>query len=253
MAKDPAFLFYYQDFLVGTAFMSNEQCGAYIRILCHMADKGTMTEEHMMIICNCQNIFDAIIGKFERRQDGRIFHKRIQAEVEKRRKYVESRKNNRSAGEKISSSYDQHMENENDNANQNPTTTNISNVPQKSREIFDLWNEFAGKQPKLRKAKVLNKSRAFKIQTRLKEELFDFKLILQAIEQQTFLINGNPNSEKHSAWRVDLDWIIHNDTNYIKVLEFKYADPDKPMPTKSRSQIEWENTQKYLTDLAKEG
>ena len=45
--KDPAFLLYYTDFLVGTAFMTNEEVGMYIRILCNIADKGSLTEYQM--------------------------------------------------------------------------------------------------------------------------------------------------------------------------------------------------------------
>ena len=51
MAQDPAFLFYFQDFLVGTDDMDNDEVGAYIRCLCHQAAKGCITEKHMMKIC----------------------------------------------------------------------------------------------------------------------------------------------------------------------------------------------------------
>lgn len=249
MPKDPAFLFYYQDFMFGTTFMTNEQRGAYIALICHAADKGTLTEAQMKIICSSQAVFDVVSEKFIRDENGRYYHKRVRDEISKRRNFVESRRLNRKTKGNMSSSYDQHMENENEDDKSTPHGPNNNNVPQPVQAVFDLWNAFAGKHTALRQAKVLNKTRRDKIRTRLKEELFDFKLILRAIEQQTFLIKGNPNSEKHSNWRVDLDWIIHNDTNYIKILEFKYADPSQPMPTKSRSQLEWEKTQKYLKDL----
>lgn len=45
MAKDPAFLFYSSDFLTGTMFMSNEQIGIYIRLLCAQHQHGAMIEE----------------------------------------------------------------------------------------------------------------------------------------------------------------------------------------------------------------
>lgn len=45
MAKDPAFLFYTSDFLTGTMFMSNEQLGIYIRLLCAQHQHGAMIEE----------------------------------------------------------------------------------------------------------------------------------------------------------------------------------------------------------------
>jgi len=51
MAKDPAILFYYQDFIVGTTFMTNAETGAYIRTLCHLADKGTITDVQIAMIC----------------------------------------------------------------------------------------------------------------------------------------------------------------------------------------------------------
>jgi len=40
MAKDPAFLFYPSDFLTGTMFMTNEQIGIYIRLLCSQHQHG---------------------------------------------------------------------------------------------------------------------------------------------------------------------------------------------------------------------
>ena len=40
MSKDPAILFYTQDFLVGTMMMSDEQVGQYIRLLCLQHQKG---------------------------------------------------------------------------------------------------------------------------------------------------------------------------------------------------------------------
>jgi len=43
MAKDPAFLFYYQDWLVGTYFLNRKEKGAYMDLLCYQADKGYLT------------------------------------------------------------------------------------------------------------------------------------------------------------------------------------------------------------------
>ena len=40
MAKDPAFLLYSSDFLTGTIFMSDEQVGIYIRLLCAQHQHG---------------------------------------------------------------------------------------------------------------------------------------------------------------------------------------------------------------------
>lgn len=130
MAKDPAFLFYYQDFLVGTDDMTNEEIGAYIRCLCNQASKGSINEKHMFKICLTQDVFDAVKSKFVQDTDGTFYNLRLREEIEKRKAYGESRRNNRKVKthekdmKNISSTYDsdmknisktyvQHMENEN--------------------------------------------------------------------------------------------------------------------------------------------
>jgi uncharacterized protein YdaU (DUF1376 family) len=45
MAKDPAFLFYTSDFLTGTMFMTNEQVGIYIRLLCSQHQHGGIIDK----------------------------------------------------------------------------------------------------------------------------------------------------------------------------------------------------------------
>lgn len=116
MAKDPAFLFYYQDFLVGTEFMSNEEIGIYIRMLCHLADKGTLAPEHMLSICKGHEFTNSLKSKFETDEKGNFFNPRLKDEILKRRLYAESRRKNASKKPKA---YAQHMEDENENENIN--------------------------------------------------------------------------------------------------------------------------------------
>ena len=101
MAKDPAFLFYYQDFLTGTDHFSNEEAGAYIRCLCHQAHKGYISEKHMLKICERQETQNAIMEKFEPAGKGKVFNDRMQQEVIKRRNYSESRRKNRTTNKDI--------------------------------------------------------------------------------------------------------------------------------------------------------
>ena len=120
MAKDPAFLFYYQDFLVGTDDMTNDEVGAYIRCLCHQASKGSLTDKHMMKICLSSDIYKSVASKFSVDQDGSLFNERLRIEVLKRAAFAESRRNNRLNSNKnkhmknISKTYVQHMEDENE-------------------------------------------------------------------------------------------------------------------------------------------
>jgi hypothetical protein len=132
MAKDPAFLFYYSDFLVGTDDLTNEETGAFIRCLCFQAAKGPLSEKHMIKICSSHDVHNAIKKKFTAQPDGTFLNERLQIEIEKRAAFSESRRQNRmnkgktKKSEKsnqnhinnISFSYDQHMENENENENE---------------------------------------------------------------------------------------------------------------------------------------
>lgn len=116
MSKDPAFLFYSSDFLVGTMTMTNEQVGKYIRLLCLQHQKGGyLSEKDMLSVCNA--IEEAIFVKFDKTIDGLFFNDRLNIETNKRKQYSQSRRNNRLSEKSedmsnISKSYDLHMENE---------------------------------------------------------------------------------------------------------------------------------------------
>ena len=101
MAKDPAFLFYYQDFLVGTDHFTNEETGAYIKCLCHQAHKGSISEKHMLKICLRQGVQKTVKEKFISDGNGGFFNERLHDEIERRRKYSESRRKNRKGKRKI--------------------------------------------------------------------------------------------------------------------------------------------------------
>jgi hypothetical protein len=124
MAQDPAFLFYYQDFLVGTDDMDNDEVGAYIRCLCHQASKGCISEKHMMKICLRQDVFNSVSQKFLRNEDGNYCNERLMLEISKRKAFAESRRNNRMKKTSVihvsntSKTYVPHMENENENENE---------------------------------------------------------------------------------------------------------------------------------------
>ena len=117
MPKDPAILFYYQDFIFGTSFMTNEQVGAYIRILSYLADKGNLKEEHIKTICKTQEVFKAVIEKLERNGDDSYHQKRLTEEVIKRRKYTEGRRKNLTNDKEMSPHMDAHMEDVNEDIN----------------------------------------------------------------------------------------------------------------------------------------
>lgn len=115
MAKDPAFLFYYQDFIVGTTFLTLEECGAYIRILCYMADMGHMSKTQIEKITGSLGFTNSLRSKFKVDLNSNFYNDRLDIEIEKRKSFCESRRSNRMSN--ICQSSVGHMENENENRN----------------------------------------------------------------------------------------------------------------------------------------
>ena len=149
MAKDPAFLFYSADFIVGTYEMTDEQVGRYIRLMCLQHQKGHLSESVVLSVMGGE-IDREVIGKLKRDDDGLYYNERLDEETSKRRKYSESRAKNRKGGavskshdnhmSNICNSYDEHMvnENENENVNVNETDKKIVKVKHKHGEYNNV-------------------------------------------------------------------------------------------------------------------
>lgn len=117
MAKDPAFLFYPNDWIGGTMGMTFEEKGAYMEVLMMQFNRGHMTEH--MIGLMIGHLWVKIMDKFEKDDDGLWYNSRLDEEKQKRQKYVKSRQNNKSGAnqyEKIQKNpvghMTSHMENE---------------------------------------------------------------------------------------------------------------------------------------------
>lgn len=109
MAKDPAFLFYSNDFLSGTFAMSDEQVGKYVRILCIQHQKYRLSEKELF---NLSGKDEDIISKFEKEQhEGKNYYYniRLREEATKRSKYTESRRKNLDKDKDINSHMPPHM------------------------------------------------------------------------------------------------------------------------------------------------
>ena len=122
MAKDPAVLFYTQDFLVGTITMNYEQRGKYITLLCLQHQKQKLTLKDLKIILTDEDI--EVAEKFPLQSDGFYYNLRMYEEAVKRKNYTESRRNNRKKKDDVDisllkQSYVNRMENENEDVNVN--------------------------------------------------------------------------------------------------------------------------------------
>jgi len=87
--KDPAFLFYTQDFIVGVQTMNFEERGKYITILSLMHQQGRMSEETISFLVGCISV--NLKSKFCVDENGLWYNKRLETETEKRKKFIESR------------------------------------------------------------------------------------------------------------------------------------------------------------------
>lgn len=93
MAKDPAFLFYPNDWIGGTMGMTFEEKGAYMELLMMQFNRGHMTTH--MIGQVVGQTWDKIKHKFKADQSGLFYNERLELEIFKRANYSKSRNNNR--------------------------------------------------------------------------------------------------------------------------------------------------------------
>jgi hypothetical protein len=139
--KDPAVLFYTQDFITGTILMSDEQRGKYIMLLCLQHQNGKLTERDMMKICGEKD--EDIWCKFYQ-EDGYFYNKRMLLETQKRNNYTESRRRNLKKIPHMDVHMDSHMENENENEDINKNENkNIEKREIKFRsEVFEYLEKY---------------------------------------------------------------------------------------------------------------
>jgi hypothetical protein len=218
--KDPAFLFYYQDFLVGTDEMTNEEVGAYIRCLCHQAHKGHISEKHMKNICNSSEVHNTIKSKFiSENNDGLFINSRLKLEIEKRQKYTESRSNNRKGKTKdskyISITYEKHMENENENENENEDVIKEENTCFSFNEFWNLYDKKEDRKKCEDKYKKLTESERMKIKSSLPLYLVTIKEKQYQKNPQTYLNGKCWNDEKYQPKEETKPLVAEKMYNYM--------------------------------------
>ena len=141
MAKDPAFLFYSQDFYTGVATLNWEERGKFISILCLMHQQGRMSEETIRFLVG--SVSDNLKSKFSIDQKGLWYNKRLEDEATKRNKFTESRRENgllggrpKAKGKPKQNHKVKHMGNHmgNENINENEI---VINTKKSKSEIFE--------------------------------------------------------------------------------------------------------------------
>lgn len=120
--KDPAFLFYPNDYIGGTMGMTFEEKGAYVELLMVQFNRGHMTKH--MINQTVGQLWESISTKFSQDENGLYYNIRLEVEQNKRKSFTETRRNNKLGNnqhtkkEEIQSGHmSSHMEDENEDVN----------------------------------------------------------------------------------------------------------------------------------------
>lgn len=225
--KDPAFLFYSSDFMIGTQFFTDEQVGKYVRLLCAQHQHGHLTKKQVQSICS--DFDEEVLSKFTIDSDGKYYQKRLKIEIEKRAKFSESRRQNASGGKKQKNTskasekhmYEhmhEHMGNEDEDVNENINETEkAAKVPIK--KIMEKYNSTCGSLPKI---KNISGDRETHVRARVKEYGLDAVYETFVIAGQSDFLTGNNDR----GWKATFDWLM-NTVNMSKVLERRYSNEKK--------------------------
>jgi uncharacterized protein YdaU (DUF1376 family) len=113
--KPPAFQFYPDDFLGGTAKFSDAEVGLYVRLLCAQWSEGGLTDDDADLRSygkpSAEGVtpIERIKAKFTKAEDGKLRQRRLEEEREKQRLYRESRSNNGKHGGRPSKACANHV------------------------------------------------------------------------------------------------------------------------------------------------
>jgi uncharacterized phage protein (TIGR02220 family) len=96
MGKDPAFMLYSQDFLVGVSDLTMEERGQYITMLCLQHQKGHLTKKNIQIAVG--NVSEDVMSKFVQDENEMYYNETLEAVIHKREAYSQSRSDNGKKG-----------------------------------------------------------------------------------------------------------------------------------------------------------
>jgi hypothetical protein len=91
-AKDPAFLFYPKDFLLGVANLTMEERGQYITLLCLQHQNGHLSKKTIWLALGSDLVIENsdVLKKFSVDVQGFYYQHRLEEEIEKRFKAAET-------------------------------------------------------------------------------------------------------------------------------------------------------------------
>lgn len=111
MAKDPAMLWYWNDWNSGTVTMTRHVKGCYIDLLHAQFNNGHLSINEIKTVLGSDfSTWPELQKKFKQDEKGLFFNERLELEQNKRKAFAESRRENRKKTSKTyDATYDKHM------------------------------------------------------------------------------------------------------------------------------------------------
>lgn len=187
MGKDPAFMLYSQDFLVGVSDLTMEERGQYITMLCLQHQKGHLTKKNIQIAVG--NVSEDVMSKFVKDENEMYYNETLETIINKREAYSQSRsENGKKGGRPKKEAQKNHNENQEKTiclpyvkAYENHTENENVNV---IKDVIDYLNNKLGTR-----YKYTTKDIQSHIKARLKEG-FEYKDFVCVIDKKYKEWNG---------------------------------------------------------------
>jgi len=103
-----------------------------------------------------------------------------------------------------------------DNIKQSQTLK--TDITSEINTVIEKWNKELAEPYGLPGVRKPNPDLKEKIKRRLREKDFDFDKIINRIKESDFLIGKTEKFGAHSNWSLTLDFIVRNESNYLKIL-----------------------------------
>lgn len=177
MANDPAFLFYPGDWMGGTQWMTMEQKGCYMELLILQFNTGQFSEtQAKQVLSICFDVAWPMLKQKFIFENGFYFNERLREEIEKRKKFTQSRrdnalnpktKKNPVKKNKASAKHmQQHMEDENENKDRNIIYPfNSENF----KNAWQIWRDYKFKEFKFKYKSIISEQEALNKVSRISQ------------------------------------------------------------------------------------
>lgn len=249
MKASPAFQLYAQDFLVGTAELTAEEVGAYIRLLCYQWVKGGLPNDenklaHLAGLTEISGglslgyVLGNVLVKFRLSPEDNLWrNERLEVVRREQAEYREKQANNGKGGGnpnfkkgKKNPYYDDDQTLTKDNPPHNPQDNPVDKRPhnpkitsssssssssnnKEGEEVVEAWN-----QSEFPKCMSISIKRKASIKQRMADPFFSQKWreALDRIKTSAFCTGKNDR-----GWKADIDWFLKPDS-VVRIMEGKY-------------------------------